>query len=110
MSFEGLGSKMIINKSTDVARDTASQQKQAEIMQMIAQKRKQAEDLIEQSQVRDVYQPSETLIQRERDKDKREQKKSDDQKAKGAETRDTELPRPESKHNAQAEHKIDIRI
>ena len=68
MAFDGIGGKMIIHKATDVARDAASQQRRADLMQSLIGKQAQNDELHKHIQVQDAYQPSEAILQREKNK------------------------------------------
>ncbi|MEL7608378.1 MAG: hypothetical protein AAGU74_02610 [Bacillota bacterium] len=88
MAFDGIGGKMIIHKATDVARDAASQQRRADLMQSMIGKQVQNDEFQKQMQVQDLYQPSEAILQRERNK--KEQRSGS--RYSGAAAREEEAP------------------
>ena len=103
MALEGIGSKIMIHKVTDVVRDANAMQKQTELMQHSATHQTQMQAQTQTQDVVDVYRPSEALIQREKEKRRRDKKKERQE--------ETERSSHSAPDGGAAPHKrIDIRI
>ena len=72
MAFEGIGSKIMIHKVTDFSKEASNLQKSGEMAQAHIQNRVLQDAQLAQQQVRDVYEPSNVVIQREKEREKRE--------------------------------------
>ncbi|MDL2289766.1 hypothetical protein LJB83_03285 [Clostridia bacterium OttesenSCG-928-F22] len=107
MSIDRIGPKVMIQKATDVARDVNNQQKQAELTKALLTKESQTQTDMLSQQVKDVYEPDQSVLQREkekREKDKKGEKKSQ-QNAKDPQQGEDNTP-----EISQEIKKIDIRI
>jgi|GEM_PF-5214618 len=71
MAYDGIGSKIMIHKVTDFAKETSNLQKSGELAQSHIQNRAAADTARAREQVQDVYEPSETVIKREQERRKR---------------------------------------
>lgn len=65
MAIDSITGKMVLQRATDVVRDTSAQQRQAEIALKSALLKTQDEVERMRSEVVDVYKPEEAIIQRE---------------------------------------------
>lgn len=65
MAIDSITGKMVLQRATDVVRDTSAQQRQAEIALKSALLKTQDEVERMRSEVMDVYKPEEAIIQRE---------------------------------------------
>ena len=82
MAFEGIGSKIMIHKVTEFTKEASNLQKSGEMAQAHIQSRAAQDAQVKQHQVRDVYEPSEVAIQREKEREKK--KKQQDRQRESA--------------------------
>ncbi len=80
MAFEGIGSKIMIHKVTDFSKEASNLQKSGEMAQAHIQSRAMHDAKIAQQQVQDVYEPSNVVIQREKEREKRQQEQKREEK------------------------------
>lgn len=76
MAFEGIGSKIMIHKVTDFTKEASNLQKSGEMAQAHIQSRAAQDAQLAQHQVRDVYEPSEAVIQREKEREKKQKQEN----------------------------------
>ena len=72
MPYDGIGSKLMIHKVTDFAKETSNLQKSGEIAQSHIQSHALKESALAGEQVQDIYEPSETEIKREQERKKKQ--------------------------------------
>jgi hypothetical protein len=102
MALDGISSKMMIQRATELAKELHSEQKKVESSPFIRQMQAEAE--IVNTQVRDIYKPDEAVIRRDEEKKKKKDGRKTDYGS------DSKKPGLESPEVGRGNQKIDIRI
>jgi len=103
MSLDGINTKVMIHRATELAKEVSNEQKKIESSPFV--KQLQAEAEIINTQIRDIYKPDEAVIRRDQEKNKKKNGQKKDTGLNPDEKKELESPEVGRGYS-----KIDIRI